>query len=119
MKESSLHVFWDYDPRLMRDYHSFKIVGVSSYNEIMLARQVLPKKISVDIIIMDCWNIRMQRNIKIFRNEAHEIDSWRFKIKVYILVKYMTKIRNPGCLDQWIDYCFDVYFPQNMIILSS
>ena len=44
--------------------------GTSAFDEIIFLLQAFPNQIAMDIVIMGCRNIWMQRNGKIFKNET-------------------------------------------------
>ena len=51
---------------------------ISSFDEILLISNQLPKELAMDIIVMSCWGIWSVRNDKIFRFAPPAIDSWKF-----------------------------------------
>ena len=86
----------------------------------MLASQVLPDQISLEIIIMDCWNIWMQRNGLIFNGTRSSLNSWRHLLKKDLtLVIYRIKTRHVAGLKEWIDVTLPSFssllFPSTML----
>lgn len=64
----------------------------SVYEDSMLAMETFPKPFGMDIVILGCWNIWLQRNGKIFRNVVPFIPSWRHAFKEgLLLLKWKIK----------------------------
>lgn len=58
----------------------------------------------MDIIIMGCWNIWMQRNEKIKKNEVSHLISWKYRLKKdLLLINNRTKAENIDCMDECIE----------------
>ena len=55
--------------------------GICVLDELMLTSNSLPAMFAMDIPIMGCWHIWMQRNSKIFNAPNPSIQSWRFLIR--------------------------------------
>lgn len=78
-----MHLLWDCDfaqdswksliPNKKRD--------TSVYEDTMLAMDQLPKSFSMEIVTLDCWNIWIQRNGRVFRDVQPTIQAWRYFFK--------------------------------------
>lgn len=65
-EETLSHLFWNC-PFSLACWFSIlptKQRGISTYDEILLTRYLLPKDIAMEIIIMGCWSTWMVRNDK-------------------------------------------------------
>ena len=68
VEETSIHLHWDCQftlscwDNIALNRHR----GTSAFDDIIFLKQVFPPHIAIDIVIMGCWNIWMQRNGKIF-----------------------------------------------------
>ena len=72
------------------------------YEDTILALDHLPKQFATGIVILGCWNIWIQRNGKIFRNEVPSVNCWKFKLKQDLeLLKDIIKAKYLGALQDW------------------
>ena len=70
-----------------------------------MALNLLRKQFAVEIIILGCWNIWLQRNGKVFRTIPQSIQSWQFHIKQDLkLLRHRIKQKSEARLSQWIDH---------------
>ena len=83
MEETIHHLFWDcrFALSCWDAICQGKRRGFSVLEESVLAMQSLPKYIAMDIVILGCWNIWMQRNGKIFNDIRPSLNSWRHMLK--------------------------------------
>ena len=81
------HLFWDcpFAQSCWEFIAPNRSRGISVFNEITLLLQAFPMQIAMDVVIMSCWNIWMQRNGKIFQNEAPTKEAGNFKFKQDLL----------------------------------
>lgn len=104
-EESILHLFWDctFAQQCWNSISPNRQRGISFFDEVLLINHTFPSKIAMDITILGCWNLWMQRNGKIFRKEVPSPRCWKFKLKQdLLLVRHRTKAKNLDLLDQWI-----------------
>lgn len=105
-EETSLHLFWDC-PFALECWDCVTLHrkrGISVMDEIMLAFQELPPKFAMEIIIMACWNIWIQRNSKIFKNLPYSFVAWRRQLNVdLLLIKGKIKHKHRETYSTWID----------------
>lgn len=82
-EETLMHLFWDctFAQDCWDTIFTHRHRGTSAYDEIFLACHRLPKSIAMDIIILGCWNIWIQRNGKLFRREVQSQITWKFMLK--------------------------------------
>lgn len=87
------------NPSLVIDTEEFLF-----YEEITLLAQALPTPIAMEILIMGCWNIWIQRNGKIFKSQPYSIQSWRRLLKNCLLIlQHRIKNKFEAQLSSWID----------------
>ncbi|KAM3292613.1 hypothetical protein ACQJBY_036379 [Aegilops geniculata] len=82
VEEPLLHLFWNC-PFALSCWDVIapgRTRGISTFDEIVLISNQLPKDLALDIIIMSCWSIWSVRNDKIFRSAPPSIDSWKFHL---------------------------------------
>lgn len=74
-EETTLHLFWDCDFSLnsCNSIIGHRSRGISVFGEILLTIQALPAPIAMEVTIMGCWNIWMQRNGKIFKAQSASV----------------------------------------------
>ena len=105
-EETALHLFFDC-PFAINCWETIlnnKRRGISVWDECCFTRDTLPKKIAMDILIMGCWNIWMQRNNNIFHNVRHGVTSWRLQLKKDLLILgHRIKHKYAELLHGWID----------------
>jgi len=82
----------------------FKQRGNSVYEETMLSMYQLPQEFGLEIIILGCWNIWIQRNGKVFRHEKATIQGWRRNLiqDLKLLLIRMKEGFKPK-LQEWMD----------------
>ena len=71
VEESAIHLFWDC-PFALRCWDMIiplKQRDTSVLHDALLAMDLLPKEVGLNFITIACWQIWMQRNDKIFRDE--------------------------------------------------
>ena len=81
--ETTLHLFLDCSFAL-ECWHLItpnKKRNTSFIQEIMLALNELPNGVAMNIVIMSCWHIWMQRNGSIFQQIEPSVESWRLLLK--------------------------------------
>ena len=82
----------------------------------MLAAHHLPKSFSMEIVIVGCWNIWIQRNVQVFRAIQPTIQAWRYFLKAVIqLLQFKIKDKPANSFHQWIVNIYDykhVSFPR-------
>lgn len=80
---------------------------MSFYEGLVLALEKLPAPIAMDIIILGCWNIWMQRNGRIFRNADPTFQAWKhsFKEDLNLLNRRIRK-KHDACFQGWIVFLF-------------
>ena len=64
----------------------------------------LPQEFGMEIIILGCWNIWMQRNGKVFRNEQHTMQEWRRNLTQdlkFLMIRIKDGLKPK--LQDWID----------------
>uniref|UniRef100_A0A8R7P4E2 Uncharacterized protein n=1 Tax=Triticum urartu TaxID=4572 RepID=A0A8R7P4E2_TRIUA len=80
-----------------------KLKGISIYNEVVLAFQLMPKGIAL-CHYSRSWDILSQRNGKIFKTESLALNTWKHLLKQdLILMGHRVKRKNVDCLQSWID----------------
>lgn len=105
VEETSLHLLWDCHFALScwDSIAPHRCRGVSAFDNIISLKQCFPAPIAMDIVIMGCWNIWMQRNGKIFKAVPPGIHAWKQGLYQDLsLVKHRTKEKNIAALEQWM-----------------
>ena len=79
--------------------------GISTFDEILLISNQLPKELALEIIVMSCWGIWSVRNDKIFRSESPAIDSWKFHLSEELwAVQLRAKEGKANRIKEWTDF---------------
>lgn len=103
-EETTLHLFWDCPFALScRDsIITHKNIGISVLDEIIFLTQALPTPIAMEIVIIGCWQLWMQRNSKIFKTQPPLVTSWRRLLKIdLLLVRHRVKRKFEDILWNW------------------
>lgn len=83
VEETVMHLFWDCN--FAQDcWHSLlprKKRGTYVYEELMQTAEQLPRKFSTEIAILGCWNILIQINGRVFREQQQTLQAWRYFLK--------------------------------------
>lgn len=70
----------------------------------MLMLQELPPNLAMEIALLGCWNIWMQRNSKIFKSQPPSVLSWKRMLTSDLLIlKLRIKTKFEDALQNWID----------------
>ena len=104
--ETSLHLFWEcpFSFTCWESINLNKNRGTSFLEKSELAQNTLPKNCAMEIIIMGCWNIWMQRNNIIFNGIQPANNSWKHLLKKDLsLTLYRIKTKYAASLKGWID----------------
>lgn len=104
-EETVMHLLWgcNFAQDCWNSLLPGKRRGTSLYEELILASEQLPNKLSTEIIIVGCWNIWTQRNGKIFRGHPQTIQGWRFFFKQDLnLLHFKIKEKHIQHFRQWI-----------------
>ena len=106
--ETSMHLLWDCDFAL-NSWSSIlgqRYRGISVFDEVSLSIQALSTPIAMEVIIMGCWNIWMQRNGVILKAILASVLSWRASSRAdLLLLKHRIKDKFADSLSSWIDQC--------------
>ena len=103
-EETTMHLLWDcnFAQDCWNSLLPLRKRGTSVYEDTILASTLLPKQFAIEILILGCWNIWIQRNNKILRAIPQSIQSWRFYLKQDLkLLKHKIKSKFEARLDQW------------------
>lgn len=105
-EETSLHLFRDctYAQDCWASIIPNRLRGTYTFDDTMLALDKFPRAIALDIIMLSYWNIWIQRNGKVFRKEAHCLDTWKYLLKKDLaLLEHRVKQKNLSIFKNWID----------------
>lgn len=82
-EETYQHLFWDCDFAFncWQSLLGPRRRGFSIFDEVSFAIQTLPTAFAMEIMIMGCWNIWIQRNDKIFKEKQATIQAWKASLK--------------------------------------
>ena len=78
--------------------------GINVLDELRIMVDHLPAQFTMEIVIMGCWNLWMQRNAKIFGNITPSVQSWRIQLRNDLqLILLRTKNKHRNAFEQWIE----------------
>lgn len=105
-EETALHLFWD-RPFALNCWHSItqgRKRGINVLDEIIIMAESISSHFSMNIVIMGCWHIWMQRNSKMFQYIKNSIQSWRTLLRNdLMLILHRTKVKHREAFKEWID----------------
>ena len=102
-EETVVHLFWDcqFARRCWHFIVPNKLRAISVYDEIHLSMNHLTTDITMDIVIVGCWDIWMSRNDKIFRRAAPSVDTWKHYLKGLQVTELRAKTSKPENIRIW------------------
>ena len=104
-EETTLHLFWDCHFALScwDSIIQNRSRGISIRDEVVITMQAFPSNIAMEIVIMGCWHIWMQRNSKIFQAQAASVQSWKRLLKAnLLLLLHRAKRKTNDLLSSWV-----------------
>lgn len=79
--------------------------GTSVFEETMLAKAELPPHFGLEIVMLGCWSIWIQRNGIVFRNIQPTLHNWRFTLREELqLLQIKIKSKYSAELQHWITH---------------